>query len=258
MSKQELSPKLQAIKEYWNSRIHDAELSEHDEGTLGFYEDLDEYHFDKLNYLLEMVDYQGYQGKRVLELGCGIGTDLARFAKGGAEVTALDLSDKAVGLAEKNFELRGLTGNFMVANGEDLPFEDSSFDMVFAHGVLQYTEDTQKMVDEARRVLKPGGEFISQLYNRKGWLIFMSKVAKVKLEHDDAPAFKLFTIKEYRQFLKDFSEAKIVPTRFPVKSRLHKGLKGLLFNTFFVGIFNAVPRSWVRKWGWHLMGFARK
>lgn len=254
----ELTPKLKEIREYWNTRIHDAELSEHDPGTRGFFDDLDEYHFDKLNYLLEMVDYNGFRGKKVLEIGCGIGTDLARFAAGGADVTALDLSGSAIELARKNFSLRGLAGAIAEGNGEDLPFDDDHFDMVFAHGVLQYTEDTQKMVDEARRVLKPGGLFISQLYNRKGWLIFMSKVAKVKLEHDDAPAFKLFTIDEYKEFLKDFSEVEVIPTRFPVKSRLHKGLKGFLFNTFFVGMFNVLPRSWVRRWGWHLMGFATK
>jgi ubiquinone/menaquinone biosynthesis C-methylase UbiE len=246
------------IANYWNNRIHDAELSSHDTGTLGFFDDLDEYHFDKLNYLLKMVDYTGYAGRKVLELGCGIGTDLARFAKGGALVTAVDLSEHAIELAKKNFELRGLSGEFHVMNGEQLEFADDAFDMVFAHGVLQYTADTRRMVDEARRVLKPGGELIAQLYNRKGWLIFMSKVAKVKLEHDDAPAFKLFTIDEFKGFLKDFSDVEITPTRFPVKSRLHKGLKGLLFNTFFVGMFNILPRSWVRRWGWHLMARAIK
>jgi ubiquinone/menaquinone biosynthesis C-methylase UbiE len=205
-----------------------------------------------------MVDYNGYAGKKVLELGCGIGTDLARFAKGGAQVTAVDLSERAIEMAKKNFELRGLDGEFHMMNGEKLEFEDNTFDMVFAHGVLQYTADTRQMVDEARRVLKPGGELIAQLYNRKGWLIFMSKVAKVKLEHDDAPAFKLFTIDEFKSFLEDFSDVEITPTRFPVKSRLHKGLKGLLFNTFFVGMFNILPRSWVRRCGWHLMARAIK
>ena len=249
---------IEEIAEYWNTRIHDAELSKHEPGTLGFFDDLDEYHFDKLNYLPEMVDYDGYAGKKVLDVACGIGTDLARFAKGGAEATGIDLSEKAIGLATKNFELRGLKGDFRVMNGEALDFPDESFDMVFAHGALQYTADTQKMADECRRVLKPGGELIAQLYNRKGWLIFMSKFAKVKLEHDDAPAFKLFTIDEFKHFLRDFSEAEITPTRFPVKSRLHKGLKGFLFNTFFVGGFNILPRSWVRRWGWHLMARAVK
>ena len=249
---------IQAIKDYWNTRIHDAELSSHEIGTLGFFDDLDEYHFDKLNYLLKLVDYNGYKGKKILEIGCGIGTDLARFAQGGADVTAVDLAENSIELAEKNFELRNLNGTFHVMNGEALQFEDNQFDMVFAHGVLQYTSDTQKMFDEAHRVLKPGGEFIGQLYNKKGWLIFMSKFAKVKLEHDDAPAFKLFTIEDFKNFLHDFKEVEITPTRFPVKSRLHKGLKGFLFNTFFVGMFNILPRSWVRKWGWHLMCHAIK
>lgn len=245
--------RIEAIRTYWNNTIHDAELSKHPIGTLGFFDDLDEYHFDKLNYLPEMVDYQGYAGKRILDLGCGIGTDLARFAKGGALVTGVDLSDKALSLARKNFELRGLTGEFRQMNGEHLEFPDNHFDMVFAHGVCQYTDDTPGMFNEAHRVLKPGGELIAQLYNRKGWLIFMSRVAKVKLEHDDAPAFKLFTIAEFKQFVSSFSRATITPTRFPVKSRLHKGLKGFLFNTLFVGGFNIIPRPLVRKYGWHLM-----
>jgi ubiquinone/menaquinone biosynthesis C-methylase UbiE len=244
---------IRRIQDYWNKRIHDVELSSHPIGTLGFFDDLDEYHFDKLRYLPKLVDYNGYQGKKILEIGCGIGTDLVRFAKGGAEVAAVDLSDTAIDLARKNFELRGLTGDFRVMNGETLEFQNSTFDMVFAHGVLQYTADTQKMIGEAHRVLKPGGEFIGQLYNRKGWLIYMSKLFKVDLEHDDAPAFKLFTIKDFKQLLTKFREVEITPERFPVKSRLHKGAKGFLYNTFFVGGFNLIPRPLVRKTGWHLM-----
>lgn len=244
---------IKEIRTYWNERIHDAELSSHAIGSLGFFNDLDEYHFDKLRYLPKLVNYGGYKGKKILEIGCGIGTDLARFAEGGAEVTAVDLSDSAIELAEKNFELRSLDGNLQVMNGEDLQFPDETFDMVFAHGVLQYTADTEKMVEEAHRVLKPGGEFIGQLYNRKGWLIFMSKFFKVQLEHDDAPAFKLFTIDEFSKLLKEFTQVEITPERFPVKSRLHKGLKGFLYNTFFVGVFNIIPRPLVRKTGWHLM-----
>jgi len=58
--------------------------------------------------------------------------------------------------------------------------------------------------------------------------------------------------------LAPFAEVRIVPERFPVKSRLHGGWKGLAFNTCFVGTFNALPRAWVRPLGWHLMAFCRK
>ena len=67
-----------------------------------------------------------------------------------------------------------------------------------------------------------------------------------------------YTIGEFKAMLADFDKVRIVPERFPVKSRLHGGLKGLLFNTCFVGVFNLIPRPLVRRWGWHLMAFATK
>jgi hypothetical protein len=114
------------------------------------------------------------------------------------------------------------------------------------------------MITEARRVLKPGGQFIGMVYNRKGWLNVMSKFFKVGLEHEDAPVLEKYTIKEFRKMLALFDSVRIVPERFPVKSRLHGGVKGFLFNTIFVGAFNCIPKPLVRRAGWHLMGYARK
>jgi hypothetical protein len=107
-------------------------------------------------------------------------------------------------------------------------------------------------------VLKPGGTAIFMVYNRISWLNALSKVMKVKLEHEDAPCLRTFSIGEFTALLAPFGEIRIVPERFPVKSRLHGGWKGVVFNTCFVGTFNALPRSWVRRFGWHLMAFCRK
>ena len=81
---------------------------------------------------------------------------------------------------------------------------------------------------------------------------------KVALEHEDAPCLRKFSSAEFRTLLAPFAGTRIVPERFPVRSRLHGGWKGLVFNTCFVGVFNALPRSWVRPLGWHLMAFCRK
>jgi hypothetical protein len=86
----------------------------------------------------------------------------------------------------------------------------------------------------------------------------LSTIMKVPLEHEDAPCLKKFSIGEFRQILAPLADARIVPERFPVKSRLHGGWKGVAFNTCFVGTFNTLPRSWVRPYGWHLMAFCRK
>ena len=246
------------IREYWNGEIHDAEMSSHEPGTAAFYQDLAEYRYDKNRYLPRRMDFQAWAGKRVLDIGCGAGIDLARFARGGAIVTGVDLAPNAIENARRNFELSGLEGGLLVGDGEALDFEDESFDLVFAHGALQYTTDPQKMIDEARRVLRPGGSFFGQLYNRKGWLVFMSKVAKVRLEHTNAPAFHLNTAAEFKRMLSGFSKARVIGERFPVTSRLQKGLKGALYNIFFVNFFRVIPKPLVRRWGAHLIGIAVK
>lgn len=249
---------ISQIQEYWDIRIHDLEIAKHPVGTKGFFKDLTEYRFDKLRYLPNVVDFSNYRGKHLLEIGCGIGLDLLRFSEGGAVTTGVDLSTTAINLAKKNFELHDQKANLYVMNGEELEFSDEAFDVVYAHGVIQYTSDAQKMIDEAFRVLKSGGEFIGMVYNRKGWLNVMSKFFKVELEHEDAPVLKKYTISEFKEMLSSFAKVKIIPERFPVKSRLHKGIKGFLFNTFFVGLFNVLPRLLVRRIGWHIMAFTVK
>ena len=123
---------------------------------------------------------------------------------------------------------------------------------------MQYTPDDAALVDECRRVLKPGGEAIFQVYNRISWLNALSKLMKVPLEHEDAPVLGKYSAGEFRALLDGFRDVRIVEERFPVKSRLHGGWKGAGFNTFFVGTFNALPRALVRRFGWHLLAFCRK
>jgi ubiquinone/menaquinone biosynthesis C-methylase UbiE len=251
---------IDAIAAYWNERIHDLEMTAQPVGTLGFFDDLDEYRFDKLRYLPALVDFGGYADRRLLEVGCGIGTDLVRFARGGASVTGVDLAERSITLARANLDLHGLGGraDLRVANGEALPFDDRSFEVVYGHGVLQYTADARRMVEECRRVLEPGGEAIFMVYNRISWLSALSQVMGVGLEHADAPVLEKYSIPEFRRMLDSFGEVRIVPERFPVHSRLHKGVKGALYNGLFVGTFNAIPRSLVRRFGWHLMAFCRR
>ncbi|MEZ5294011.1 MAG: class I SAM-dependent methyltransferase [Vicinamibacterales bacterium] len=248
----------EAIRRYWNERIHDLEMTSHPVGTKEFFADLDDYRFDKLRYLPQLVDFAGFHGQALLEVGCGIGTDLARFARGGARVTGIDLSQTAIDLARANFDGLGLAGDLRVADGEALPFDDASFDVVYGHGVLQYAAAPERLIAEAHRVLKPGGQGIFMVYNRVSWLNALSKVMKVPLEHEDAPVLRKYSIGEFRALLRPFPEVRLVPERFPVKSRLHGGWKGVAFNTLFVGTFNALPRAWVRPLGWHLMAFCRK
>jgi SAM-dependent methyltransferase len=246
------------IRNYWNERIHDLEIARHPEGSKEFFEELAAYRYEKLDYLPKVVDFVGYRDKKLLEVGYGVGLDLARFALGGSGVTGVDLAEVSIDLAKKNFGFQGVPGKLRVINGQRLQFANGSFDVVYAHGVLQYTANIRTMIDEIRRILKSGGEAILMVYNRYSWLNFMAKLFGVKLEHEDAPVRNTFSIPQFREMLSGFSHVEIIPERFPVPTRLHHGIKAAVYNSVFVTAFNILPKPIIRPLGWHLMAKAIK
>jgi SAM-dependent methyltransferase len=246
------------VRAYWNTHIHDLAISSHAPGTPGFFADLDAYHFEKLHHLLRLVDFAAWRDRDVLDVGCGPGVEVVRFARAGARVTGVDAAPNAIALAAANAAQQGVHPTLDVADGEALPYADRSFDFVYAHGVVQYAADDRKVIAECHRVLRPGGLLLVQVYNRRSWLQVLSKVMKVPLEHEDAPVLRRYTWADLSSLVAAFPHTNIVAERFPVKSRLHKGWKGATFNTFFVGTFNALPRRLVHRLGWHLLAFCRK
>ena len=260
MTTTELTPQAlqQAIRAYWNTHIHDLAMAQHAVGTPEFFADLAAYRFAKLAYLPRLVDFRAYAGKHVLEVGCGVGLDLARFAEHGAVVTGIDLAPTAIRLARKHFAQRGLQGELRTMNGEALQFSDNHFDVVYAHGVLQYTPDAARMIRELYRVLKPEGEAILMVYNRYSWLNVLAVLCRVRLEHAEAPVFRLHSIPEFKKMLCCFKRVHIIPERFPVPTRLQHGLKAAVYNAAFVAGFRLFPRPLVRPFGWHLMAKASK
>lgn len=249
---------VKAIQNYWNQHIHDLDIATHPVGSKAFFKELDAYRFEKLDYLPRIVDFGAYRDREFLEVGCGVGLDLAHFARGGARVTGVDLAAESIRLAQRHFAQQGLEGHFRVMNGESLPLDGDRFDVVYAHGVLQYTYDPERMISELHRVLKPGGKAIFMMYNRYSWLVLLSRVSGVSLEHDDAPAFHMVSQREFRRMLQRFADVEIIPERFPVPTRLHRGVKAMIYNKLFVNAFNLIPRALVRPLGWHLMARAVK
>jgi len=133
--------------------------------TLNWFLEAEAYRYGEYApWMHETMEFGRHQGEKVLEVGGGMGTDLAQFAKHGARVTDLDLSSGHLDLAKENFSLRGLSGEFVLHDAETLPFDDSSFDVVYSNGVIHHTPNTKDVVGEMRRVLKPGGRAIVMVY----------------------------------------------------------------------------------------------
>src|SRR5690348_12224268 len=126
------------VRSFWQAHPCGTKFSDAEMGTPKFFERIAEHRYTKEWHIPNAADFAGAHGLRVLEIGCGLGTDGAQFAKSGADYTGVDLTDAAIELAGKNFELNHLHGEFRVADAENLDFADGSFDVVYAHGVLHH------------------------------------------------------------------------------------------------------------------------
>jgi len=249
---------IESVRQYWNQHVDDWKIARHPSGTAEFFAETEQYRFEKLHYLPERIPFRKHAGKKVLEVGTGLGNDLSRFAAGSALVTGIDLADRAIELAQANFQQRGLQGEFHCMDGEQMDFDANSFDLVYCHTVLQFTPDPARMVGEIHRVLKPGGQVILMAINNRSWLMLMHKLLKTEIDYMDAPVFQCFTAAAMRQLLSSFEQVQIIPERFPVRTRIHKGIKARLYNLLFVDIFNTLPHHWVHWSGHHLLAYAEK
>lgn len=254
------SKKIEAIRKFWDEFVYDdVAITNKPAGSKDFFTALEAYRYQRLDYLPHLLNFSYFTGKKILDVGCRIGLDLARFASNGAFVTGIDLSDSCIETARQYFSLKGLKGDFIVMDGENMEFENESFDLVYSHGVVQYTANPTKMVEEMHRVLREDGEAILMAYNCYSWLSVLSKLSGKSLAHEEAPCFLPYSVDQFDKMLKNiFSNVEISLERFPVRTQLHKGLIAKIYYTLFVGTFNLLPSSWVRKFGAHIIAKARK
>ena len=246
------------LRDYWNRRVTDWKITNREPGTEAYFLEIESYRFEKLDYLTRRINYAGYAGRRVLDVGCGLGTDTARFAAGGAIVTGIDVAERAIEMAERNFAQRGLTGSFEVMNGEAMRYADQSFDLVYCHTVLQFTANPEQLVSECIRVLKPGGTLILMAINKYSWLYALHLLLRTEIDYLDSPYYHLHSKKDLHKLVLTLPEVVIHQERYPVATKVHGGVKAVLFNSLFVPMYKLVPLSFKRSCCHHLLAVARK
>jgi ubiquinone/menaquinone biosynthesis C-methylase UbiE len=162
-------PTVEDVRTYWNSQP----LFSHEVAAVGstrYFADIDHIkRTDVERFAIPYWEFDQVAGQRLLDIGCGPGWLSVQYARGGARVTAVDLTEKAVALTTEHLSHQGVQGTVQRANAEQLTFRDGEFDFVVSSGVLHHTPDVQRALSEAARVLRPGGRAKITLY-RKGIL----------------------------------------------------------------------------------------
>ena len=130
---------------------------------------------DRLRYelepeIIEFARFPTAEGKRVLEIGVGMGSDFVRWVRAGATASGIDLTARAIEITRARLDSLSLAADLRVADAESLPFDDGSFDIVYSWGVLHHTPRTEEAIAEALRVLAPGGRLRLMLYHRCSWV----------------------------------------------------------------------------------------
>lgn len=165
------------VHDFWQANPCGTKFAQGEIGTREFFDAVERHRYQTESHIREVIGFDRWQGRDVLEVGCGLGTDGINFARAGARYTGIDLTEASIELVRKRFELEGLEADLRVADAESLPFADASFDLVYSHGVLHHTPDTERAIGELHRVLRPGGVAMVMLYHKNSYNYYVNIMA---------------------------------------------------------------------------------
>jgi 2-polyprenyl-3-methyl-5-hydroxy-6-metoxy-1,4-benzoquinol methylase len=246
------------IRAYWDTRIHDTVLSNDPPGTPGFYAAMDAYRYGRLEYLSSLVDFDRWRDRDVLDLGCGAGLDLVRFARAGARVVGVDLSHRPLSMAETYLAVSGVEARLVQGDAANLPLADDSYDLVFCHGVLSFVGDDTAVVREIRRILRPNGMAILMVYNRRSAMYAAHRLLGLPLGHADAPGFHTHTRAEFARLVEPLAAGEVLYERLPGTTSRPRGPGARLLSAGAQTAARVLPRSWFMTTGWHMLAVCRK
>jgi ubiquinone/menaquinone biosynthesis C-methylase UbiE len=169
-------PAKAAAVEQWTADPCGSTEVEAEIGSPSYFANLDAMRHDYAPWMDEVLGYAETSGLRVLDIGCGQGIDLVRYARAGAIVTGIDLTPRHAEIARAHLSSAGLEGTVVQGDAESLPFDSGSFDRVSSNGVLHHTPGIEPALKEANRVLKSGGEARIVLYNKSSLHYWLNQV----------------------------------------------------------------------------------
>jgi SAM-dependent methyltransferase len=266
-----ISEEKQRAREQWSEDPCGAVYGREQEfGTREFFDAVERHRYTEYApWMPAVMGFNDFAGARLLEVGCGMGTDLLQFARGGAKVTGVDLTPRSIEISRQHLAVYGQRGDFAISDGENLPFADESFDVVYSNGVLHHTPDTAGAVREVHRVVRPGGQARVMLYHRgsaafwgdiilrhgvlHGELLkhspedIMSKYVEFN-ESGGRPLVKVYSRRQARQLFSMFREVKIQVEQL-TRSELFL-LGRFIPEKIFLGLRRSV--------GWNVIITARK
>jgi ubiquinone/menaquinone biosynthesis C-methylase UbiE len=268
---------ISEVHNYWNNRPCNIRHSPRAVGSREYFDEVEARKYFVEPHVPRFADFPRWAGKKVLEIGCGIGTDTINFARHGAQVTAVDLTEASLDVARQRAQVFGLQDRirFYQANAEELssvvPVEP--YDLVYSFGVIHHTPHPDRVLHQLRRFMHAGSQFRMMVYHLNSWKVLWVllrsgkgqfwKTAELVAKHSEAQTGCPITYVYSRNTGKQFLESNgfqvtdvMVDHIFPYRIRDYKEyryVKEWYFRCLSATAFRALERAF----GWHLCLTAR-
>lgn len=245
----------QVIK-YWNNQPCNIKHSSCEIGTREYFEEVEKRKYFVESHIPAFAEFEKWNGKKVLEIGCGIGTDAVNFAKHGADYTGIELSDVSLEITKKRFDVFGLKGAFFNLDAQEfeaLSAVGRDFDLIYSFGVIHHSPNPQKIIDNCLQLLKPGGTLKIMMYAENSWKKMMIDSGLDQYEaQSNCPVAFTYTNEQIHAMLQRFRDVNIWQTHiFPYKIPEYKQYK-YEKEAWFEHMPQDIFRALEQRFGWHL------
>jgi 2-polyprenyl-3-methyl-5-hydroxy-6-metoxy-1,4-benzoquinol methylase len=264
---------IDEVQRFWDSRPCNIRHSPKPVGSREYFDEVEARKYLVEPHIPAFAEFERWRGKRVLEVGCGIGTDSINFARAGALLTAVDLSGESIRIAAQRAEVMGVADRiqFVQANAEELTsvLSDGSYDLVYSFGVVHHTPHPDRALNEMRTLVRPGGTLKLMVYHRRSWKVFWIvathghgrfwQTDQLVTEHSEAqtgcPVTFTYTRREARELVEGsgFRPEQIrVDHVFPYRIRDYVEYR-YVKEPYFRWMPERLFRAFERRFGWHLL-----
>jgi ubiquinone/menaquinone biosynthesis C-methylase UbiE len=254
------SATIDHVRSYWDRQPCNIRHGVAPVGTKPYFDQVEARKYLVEPHIPRFAEFAKWKGKKVLEVGCGIGTDAINFARAGVRLTAVELSGESLRLCRQRFETFGLEARFYQANVEELsavvPVEP--YDLVYSFGVVHHTPNPRRGIEEIMRYMRPGSELRVMLYAKVSWKNFLIQLQRMQPEaQPDCPVVFTYTARGIRRLLRGLEVVSIrkdhiFPWAIPEYVQ-HRYRKTWYFGWMPPSLF----RMCERLLGWHMLVIAR-